>query len=231
MARRLNKTFLTIKAGRPSNLRSAIRSRRRFYLLSLSPRDRWLNLVHLHRFPGIRGRLVVLVADRFFRAESYIARGPLSLLSAKNIGNVIYFSSGNLDDLKRRVLYLLTFYKFVRQRHGLAYVDATRISKTKSPTATTGYERFMAPYRREYNRSTILACILLLEKPTYSELLLNTGLDPKHLNTGLTSLFTVGEIVKAAGRYTSLRGYRSAVLSPFSTTELSRQRSLLIAKT
>lgn len=76
---------------------------------------------------GIRERMIVLLSGRFYRAESYISRGPLSLLTRLNPNSVIYFDAENETEMLDRVRYPLTFFKYAQYLHRFDYLKNTML--------------------------------------------------------------------------------------------------------
>ena len=77
------------------------------------------------QLPGIRERLIILLSGRFYRAESYISRGPLSLLTRLNPNSVIYFDKEKESELLDRVRYPLTFFKYAQYLKRFDYLRNT----------------------------------------------------------------------------------------------------------
>lgn len=176
---------------------------------------------------GIRERMIVLVSSRFYRAESYIARGPLSILANANPNSIIYYDEDKLDDIRRYVLYPLTFYKFAHYIDGLKYSKVTKISQDYN---VSKYLLYIRNVRKKYEMSITFICILIGGSATYAELLLLSGLSPRQLNGSLHALYEAEKIEKfGSGRYRTIRGYEDVILNPFSTTEISKCRARIRA--
>lgn len=200
-----------------------------FTLLLLESPGSIAELGTFTQLPHLQDRLVVLVPHTFFRAESYIARGPLSLLSKRNPQNVIYFDSTRQSEMLGRVLYPLTFYKYAHYVLGAEYLAKTRISRVKRRFEVS-YSEYIKEVRNSFHKAITLIGILVGEHPSYPELLVLTGLGPAQLNTSLRALFLENKITKvSAAKYHSIEGFSDAVLEPFSTTAISRARAKLIA--
>ncbi len=181
--------------------------------------------------PEIRGRLIVLVSSEFYRAESYIARGPLSLLARNNANSVIYFEHQKKDEMLSRVLFPLTFYKYAHHILGSDYIHKTRISY-RYKSNIMPYEEYIKDVRTSYEKAITLISIIVGDKPNYSELLLLCGLAPSQLRTSLHGLFVDEKIEKVnSGRYLAVNGYADSLLEPFSTTAISIARAKTLALT
>ncbi len=200
-----------------------------FTLLILESPGSIAELGTFTQLPHLRDRLVVLVPNNFFRAESYIARGPLSLLSQRNPQNVIYFDSSRQSEMIGRVLYPLTFYKYAHYVMGGEYIAKTRISRMKGKNVVP-YSEYTKDVRNLFHKAITLIGVLVGDHPSYSELLVLTGLGPTQLNASLRALYLEKKITKiSAARYHSIEGFDDAMLKPFSTTAISIARAKLLA--
>lgn len=199
-----------------------------FTLLILESPGSIAELGTFTQMPGIRERMIVLVSNRFYRAESYIARGPLSLLTNFNPNCVIYYDPVNSKELTERVLYPLTFYKYAHYLHRLEYLRNTML---RYPMARAqNYSSYISPIREQYNMAVTLVSVIVGDRASYADLLLMSGLAPKQLNAALHGLYDQGKVQKVgSGRYRSTNGYSDGLLEPFSSTEVSRLRAQLLA--
>lgn len=198
-----------------------------FTLLILESPGSIAELGTFTQLPDVRDRLVVLVSNRFYRAESYIARGPLSLLAAHNPNSVIYYDKENKNDLKSRVIYHLTFYKYAHYVRKYSYQGSVMLSRYLE---VGGYEKYILPLKLSYEMSIALVSAILADKPSYSDLLLISGLAPPQLNRALVSLYKQNKIEKiGSGRYRTVLGYSDSLLRVFSSTEISKLRARMIA--
>lgn len=200
-----------------------------FTLLILESPGSIAELGTFTQLPHLQDRLVVLVPSNFFRSESYIARGPLSLLSQRNPQNVIYFDSSRQSEMLSRVLYPLTFYKYAHYVLGKDYLDNTRASRMKRGSIVD-YKSYISGIRSSFNKAITLIGILVGDHPSYSELLVHTGLGPIQLNASLRALFLDHKIIKiSSAKYHPVEGYSDDILRPFSTTAISMARAKLLA--
>lgn len=198
-----------------------------FTLLILESPGSIAELGTFTQFIGVQERLIVLVSNRFYRAESYIARGPLSLLTKRSPNSVIYFDPEKLDDLRKKVLYPLTFFKFAHYRKGYSYLKNTRISLGSEAKR---YGSYIKPIREDFNKALTLISIIAHGKPNYAELLLISGLAPKQLNSSLHFLYEQNTVEKVgSGKYNSVSSYDDPLISEFNSTSISRERAKLLA--
>lgn len=198
-----------------------------FTLLILESPGSIAELGTFSQLPGLRGRLIVLVSSTFFRAESYIARGPLSLLVSNNPNSVIYFDTNKPNEMISRILYPLTFYKYAHFLRKYEYLRNTRLSYGISEIP---YDEYIVELRNKYNQAVTLIAIISGDAPNYAELLLLSGLAPKQLNASLHSLYNTGKVEKiGSGSYRAVHGYGDDLLEPFNTTAISRARAALVA--
>lgn len=198
-----------------------------FTLLILESPGSIAELGTFTQLPGIRERLIVLISARFYRAESYISRGPLSLLTRLNPNSVIYFDVENKSEMLDRVRYPLTFFKYAQYRHRFEYLKNTMLSYQPK---TMNYSEYIKPIRDRYQMATTLIAVLVGDRPSYAELLLTSGLHPDQLNSALHGLYKEGKIEKVgSGRYRSVTGFADDLLEPFSSTAISKTRSKRLA--
>ncbi len=198
-----------------------------FTLLILESPGSIAELGTFTQIPGIRERLVVLLSGRFYRAESYISRGPLSLLTKLNPNSVIYFDAESETEMLDRVRYPLTFIKYAQYLHRFDYLKNTMLRYQRK---LVDYSTYIKPTRERYQMATTLIAILVGDRPSYSNLLLSSGLAPRQLNSALHNLYAAGKIEKVgSGRYRSKHGYSDDLLEPFSSTEISKTRSLSLS--
>ncbi|WP_417781808.1 retron St85 family effector protein [Terasakiella pusilla] len=101
---------------------------------------------------NIRSRLFVVLPSQFYGAESYIARGPLSLISQAHNSNIIYSSFDNLTALYEGVMRPVMPYKFLRYQHGFDYVSNAIWGYRMVNYDTDYYESYVAP--RSHNIHT-----------------------------------------------------------------------------
>lgn len=179
---------------------------------------------------NLRGRLVVLVPSQFYGDASYIARGPLSLLSRSFQQNVIYFDRIQNEELASRILYPLTFYKFANYRLGYKYISHITQAYKRSDYSVDSYEEFIKDIRQEFATAATLLGILILGNPTFPELVASTALTPDQSNAALGRLFKTSKISKKTnGRYQALAGYDDPLIEAFSSTSISEKRAYWIA--
>jgi len=168
-----------------------------------------------------------LLSGKFYRAESYISRGPLSLLTRLNPNSVIYFDSENKNEMLDRVRYPLTFFKYAQYLRRFDYLKNTMLRYQRKPTK---YSAYIKPVRDQYQMATTLIAVLTGDRPSYAELLLSSGLHPDQLNSALHGLYNAGKIEKVgSGRYRSVNGFGDDLLEPFSSTAISKTRSKRLA--
>lgn len=178
---------------------------------------------------GIRERLIVLLSGRFYRAESYIARGPLSLLTRLNPNSVIYFDTEKKNEMLDRVRYPLTFFKYAHYLNRFDYLKNTMLRYQRRPG---NYSKYIRPIRERYQMASTLISIMIGDRPSYAELLLSSGLHPNQLNSALHGLYKDDKIEKVgSGRYRAVKGFGDDLLEPFSSTEISKARSKMLATT
>lgn len=198
-----------------------------FTLLILETPGSIAELGTFTQISGIRERLIVLLSGRFYRTESYISRGPLSLLTSLNLNSVIYFDVENKNEMLDRVRYPVTFFKYAQYVHRSEYLKNTM---RRYQREQTDYSAYIKPIRDQYQMAITLIAVLTGERPSYAELLLSSGLHPNQLNSALHGLYNAGKIKKVGpGRYRSVHGFADDLLEPFSSTAISKIRSKRLA--
>lgn len=179
---------------------------------------------------NIRGRLIVLVPSRFYRDSSYIARGPLSLISRNFQSNVIYFDREIDVELSKRILHPITFYKYAHYKLGPKYQQHIEGAYRQKDYEYQTYERFVADVRLEYAAAATFIGIAILGSPTFPELIASTSLSPTQTSDALHKLYQSDKIVKdSTGRYRPLTGFEDPIFDGFSTTAISEARAKFIA--
>ena len=118
-----------------------------FTLLILESPGSIAELGTFTQITGIRERLIVLLSGKFYRAESYISRGPLSLLTRLNPNSVIYFDAENKNEMLDRVRYPLTFFKYAQYLNRFEYLKNTMLRYQRKPT---NYSSYIKPIRDQY---------------------------------------------------------------------------------
>lgn len=198
-----------------------------FTLLILESPGSIAELGTFTQIPDIRDRLVVLVSNNFYGSESYISRGPLSLLAMHNPNSVIYYDKHNKYDLKSRVIYHLTFYKYANFLLGRNYQRDLMISRSLK---LGHYSGIINPIKKYYEKAISLISIIISDRPSYSDLLLFSGLAPDQLNQALHELFIEKKIEKIySGRYRAITGYQDRLLNGFNSTSISKMRARMFA--
>ena len=101
--------------------------------------------------PSVRPRLYVAVDSKFFEDTSYIARGPLSILSKHSPTNVIYYSLSDREDRAISSFDLpACFYKFARYTVPLFNEKTKNIFGRKRRIPKNHYPSFIRPIREKF---------------------------------------------------------------------------------
>ena len=171
--------------------------------------------------PGLRQRLYVLVADRYFGHASYIARGPLSLIASENRAGVIYYAGHRDNTLLARVGFPVMLHKFTRAR-SRAYTRARRARDGEAMTEA------LVDVRVEFLPRFLLAAICVLGQANFAELVDFCGLPPEDANFALGRLFGEGSLEQHRRPYRTSEGLDDPLLDCFDTAALSRKRALMV---
>lgn len=154
----------------------------------------------------------------------------MSLISRDFLANVIYYDSSDKDDLKKRIVYPLTLYKFLYQKLSGRYYHHLKYAYKDRNYTRNSYDEFIQKYKSEFCQAITLISIIIVGRPTFSELVGASGLSPKDVSDSLHKLFQSSKVQKInQGRYIAVLGYRDALLEHFSTTEISKARSMRLA--
>jgi hypothetical protein len=173
--------------------------------------------------PNIRSRLFVLVPTRFHRNSSYIARGPLSLISRNHLNNVIYYDEINFEESLKRIKSMLTFYKYIAYIDTYNYYNAVGYKYKPKSYTDESYEKYIGPLRDTYYQALILAHTVILRTPEFSDLVYHSAITPSDTSKALKALFAKGKIEKISGsKYRSKSNYADELLTPFDSSLLSR---------
>lgn len=174
--------------------------------------------------PSLRPRLYVIVPDIYFESESYIARGPLSILVQQSPSNVIYYNRKFVTSALN-VLYMpICLFKYARGFHGQQYRNVLTLKNRGQ------YSQFIQPVIKTFQKSLVLAAINILEKPTFPELIYWLNLSPNEITRALKELYQSKSIRKSAdGKYLTTRGLRDPQLQCFGPGKLSKRRAQILA--
>lgn len=180
--------------------------------------------------PNIMARLFVVISHRYHGSNSYIARGPLSLISCYSTNNIIYYNDNDERSIFNGLMYPVCLYKFVKSDQGYLYYQ-NAINKFRGKNfGRDDYIQYFDPFRKKFVECIILAAINILHQPTFTELVSQLGLEPDDVSGGLHGLFAKGAIEKVGNRaYRARNGYSDSVLRHFSSTALSKRRAQILA--
>ncbi len=174
--------------------------------------------------PSIRPRLYTLVSEQYYNNESYISRGPLSLLAKNHASNVIYYRDLNFREIANRLDWMLTFYKYAKSINYFEY-------KTKSldPNNRHEYAEYIKKFYWEFISHSVLVAIICLDRPYFSEIVNLLRLNPDEVSMGLKLLYDRDAIEKHANIYIAKKGYEDEALSLFDTGVISKKKAILAA--
>lgn len=173
-------------------------------------------------------RLFVAVPAAFHKSESYIARGPLSIISRYSKTNVFYFERGEAETLNDHLNIPVCFFKFAS-----AYKDYSHKAryghKTKSYNRDY-YNKFISPIRNDFLMAATLIGIISLDQPTYAQLVRRLKLSSDDVRFALASLFELKKIEKNKGTYRALASFDDDLLTSFSSTRISRLKASVLGQ-
>jgi hypothetical protein len=180
--------------------------------------------------PSIRSRLFVLVPSRYFRAKSYIDRGPLSLISKDFKRHVIYFDGEHDFAIWKALDFIVSLYKYARYRGGRDYLNAALNDWRRPAYKSESYEKYFQAIRREFFKVAIFSVILTLDDPTFSEIVDASRMHPDEVSAALAELHAARKITKSGkARYGTTEGFHDGLLASVDTVQLSRAKATYVA--
>lgn len=224
----LSSSMLSIRKSDLQTIEARFAATTDFTILMLESPGSIAELGTFSMMSAVRPRLFVLVPTRFYGAESYIARGPLSLISASNRSNIVYFKSSNDPSLIRMLDRTTSLYKYARYIGGANYYMRFISPYRPADIYQQNYEAEFSRIKEGYQEIVVLSAIIAINCPTFSELVSVTGLHPDDVAHSLALLFKKKSIEKQNSRYRSVFGYKDNTLRHVSTTQLSKIKSLLM---
>lgn len=175
---------------------------------------------------NLRSRLFVLVPVRFYDAKSFIARGPLSLISKDNLNNVIYFEDSLKEEMESKIKCIISFFKYLRYK--IKFVDYDKIQDPLSDlySRVDGYDNLTSKHREEFSAAGLLAAIMMMDRPSFPQLVLATGLPPSDVSRSLKSLYGLSKIRKGRDlRYEPIVEIADPTLEFINKAQLSKARA------
>ena len=186
---------------------------------------------------SIRLRLFVVVSDEFHKDDSYIARGPLTILSRYSQLNVIYlnlFQSAS-DPLflyqMTKLNFCISFFKYINFDDWWDYrMLCLSDDVSRDAAARKKAVKYIADKKKEFLEKLVLNAIVILGEPTFADLLLWLRLSPDELRNALRNLFTAEGILKnKQQQYTSVKGFADVRLEYFDSGHLSKRRAEILS--
>lgn len=179
---------------------------------------------------NVRPRLFVIIPNVFYNAESYISRGPLSLIANSHVQNISYYGNEGEKDIIRKILFPISLAKYAKHRSGRSYRETVLRGQTDDKEKRFIYDKFMTPHREDYIKAIVYLAILINMNATYIDIINTTQLSPKLITPALRSLFSSLKIKKQPdATYVALVGYSDPMLEPFDTTRISGMRAKMVA--
>ncbi|WP_353959870.1 retron St85 family effector protein [Aquisalimonas lutea] len=179
---------------------------------------------------NIRPRLYTAVDQSFYGDSSYIARGPLSILSAHSPANVIYYSRKSKTTLLSGLDFPVCLHKYLAHSVPRYDFEAKLRFRAKRPPESGHYSAITKKHRDDFIAKCVLVAVNVLHNPTFAELVNELRTSPDEVSHGLKKLFQAGHIKKTgSGEYVATPPMASGALAPFSTTAVSRRRARVLA--
>lgn len=179
---------------------------------------------------NICARLFVIVSDQYYGDESYIGRGPLSLISSYSANNIIYYNKKNVEEIRHGLMYPVCLYKFIKAADGHRYYQNAIKQFERDKFPDNAYVEYFNPLHDKFIDAVTLSAINILQNPTYAELVRWLRLEPDHVTNALARLFGEKRIEKiGAMEYRAVNGYSDSVLWAFDSSLLSKRRAEILA--
>lgn len=170
-------------------------------------------------------RVFAIIPAVYHKSESYIARGPLSILSAHSSINVSYYSVDNIPLLHHNLNWAVMVYKIIRNNYPEYQNYLTHPNKKGEE-----YHEFIKPKIDAAKASIALAVINMLDSPTFSELVHFLFMSPSEVSGILRILYENESIRKdKLNRYHSNKPYTDRLLDNFNSSYLSKRKAELLA--
>jgi len=162
-------------------------------------------------FEQMRQKLYVFVDQQYHKNESYVARGPLSIVAKRNSMAVCYYPASNVSGVFHHLLYAVAFSK---------YLKFNRIPEAKISVARTWFNDLMA-----------YTAIRISEPTDFSKISRITGFNRSTLGQAMKRLRADHKIIEFA-RDKKIITNGKVVTSPFwrPKTISSRRLSKLRAR-
>lgn len=174
----------------------------------------------------LRNRIFTVIPTEFYQSESYIARGPLSVLAQRFQSSVIYFDRKNFEDLKRAVMVPVAMFKYIASKYSRYY--RPYLNKKRFDHDPAAYFQAFLSDRSDFMQAFTLAAILVSDQPTFADLLSFMAISPRELTRSLRPLYEKESIEKRGGKYFALKGYNDPVISRLSSTAISQRRASVV---
>jgi hypothetical protein len=182
--------------------------------------------------PSIRSRLYVLLPSSHFGSKSYISRGPLSLIAKDFKRHVIYFDHEDDHGIPGTLNFVVAMYKYARSVGGHKYAKAA-LNDWRDPSyKSEAYEKYFKSIRSEFFQVVVLAGIILLDTPTFAEIVDETQMHPDEVGAALNELHSENRIFKTGkgkARYSAANGFRDDLLLVVDAIQLSRAKASHLA--
>lgn len=183
--------------------------------------------------PNILHRLFLFVPNLYYGSNSYISRGPLSVLAKVPIPNIAYFSDSSIERQVSTLFFPVSLAKLARYYNPYMYKEIVLDAKyTGSFNKDFAYPDFIEPYRRLYISIVVFIAMIAIEKPSFVDLVRVTQFAPKVITSALAQLFKDNRIYKTEqNTYRTKQSYKDVLLAQIDGSAVSRLRSKMLAVT
>lgn len=200
-----------------------------FTLLMLDSPGSIAELGTFSMIENIRPRLFVLVPEKFYGAESYIARGPLSLIASGHRNNIIYYKNDDFDHVVQKISLPVQMYKYAIAEASSTMYHLRNLHR-KDSFFTDKYDVHFSPIRIRYYAALVLMAINILHLPRYAEIINILNLSPAIVTESLKVLHETNKIQKINNaQYLAVNNYSDGLLKAFNTTSISELKARIMA--
>lgn len=173
---------------------------------------------------NIRPRLFVMVPDRFYNSESYIARCPLSVLAKEHLNNVIYFDEKRQEEAIHTLRMPIALFKYAK------LIDS--FFGEFSANSADFPEKYLRAFTRakfRFLEFSVLVGINMLETPTFPMIVALTRLNPRDTNDTIGRLIRKQAIKRNGNSWRATKGFHDPLLAEANSTYLSKLKANFIA--
>ncbi|WP_056292935.1 hypothetical protein [Afipia sp. Root123D2] len=195
-----------------------------FTILLLESPGAIAELATFSMMENIRPRLFVMVPDRFYNSESYIARGPLSVLAKAHLNNVIYFDEKRQEEAIHALQMPIALFKYAKLTDSFFAMFTAN-----SADRPAEYLRALAKAKLRFLEFSVLVGINMLETPTFPMIVGLTRLNPQDTNETIGRLIRKEAIQREGNIWRATKGFFDPLMAEANSTYLSVLKANFLA--